>query len=105
MRVLTPASIPVNRQRLVSARGETDSNPISTSPAVSVGMPVYNMAATIREAVMSLLAQTFTDFELLIGDNASTDGTEEICRELAASDTRIRYVRHSENLGPTANFD
>ena len=71
---------------------------------VSIGMPVYNGERFIREALDSLLAQTFTDFELIISDNASTDGTEAICREYAARDPRIRYVRQSENRGAAANF-
>lgn len=73
-------------------------------PQVSIGMPVYNGEKFIREALDSLLAQTFTDFELIISDNASTDGTEAICREYAARDPRIRYVRQSENRGAIANF-
>ena len=73
-------------------------------PRVSIGMPVYNGEPFIREALDSLLAQTFTDFELIISDNASTDGTEAICREYEAKDARIRYVRQAENLGATANF-
>lgn len=73
-------------------------------PQVSIGMPVYNGEPFIREALDSLLAQTLTDFELIISDNASTDGTEAICREYAARDARIRYVRQAENRGPTANF-
>ena len=71
---------------------------------VSIGMPVYNGEKFIREALDSLLAQTFTDFELIISDNASTDGTEAICREYAARDSRIRCVRQSENRGACANF-
>ena len=58
----------------------------------------------MREALDALLAQTFTDFELIISDNASTDRTEEICREYAAKDRRIRYVRQETNRGATANF-
>lgn len=73
-------------------------------PKVSIGMPVYNGMQFIREAVDSLLAQTYTDFELVISDNASTDGTEAICREYAAKDSRIRYVRQAENRGAAANF-
>jgi glycosyltransferase involved in cell wall biosynthesis len=73
-------------------------------PAVSIGMPVYNGEKFIREALDSLLAQTFTDFELIISDNASTDGTEAICRKYAARDLRIRYVRQSENRGACYNF-
>ncbi|MHB1620727.1 MAG: glycosyltransferase family 2 protein [Sulfuricella sp.] len=74
------------------------------TPKVSIGMPVYNGEKFIFEALDSLIAQTFTDFELIISDNASTDGTEAICREYAARDPRIRYVRQSENRGPVANF-
>lgn len=73
-------------------------------PQVSIGMPVYNGEPFIREALDSLLAQTFTDFELIISDNASTDGTEAICRDYAAKDKRIRYVRQAENCGGEANF-
>ena len=57
--------------------------PICRNPQVSIGMPVYNGDQYIREALDSLLAQTFTDFELIISDNASTDRTSEICREYA----------------------
>jgi len=73
-------------------------------PTVSIGLPVYNGEKFIREVLDSLLAQTFTGFELVISDNASTDGTEAICREYAARDPRIRYVRQSVNRGPAANF-
>lgn len=74
-------------------------------PRVSIGMPVYNGDPFIRGALDSLLAQTFTDFELIISDNASTDRTEAICREYAARDIRIRYVRQTENRGAKANFE
>lgn len=71
---------------------------------VTIGMPVYNAAATIGRAVESLLAQTYCDFELVISDNASTDATRAICEGFAASDTRIRYVRQPENRGADVNF-
>jgi glycosyltransferase involved in cell wall biosynthesis len=74
-------------------------------PQVSIGMPAYNAEKFIRLALDSLVVQTFTDFELVISDNASTDKTEGICREYAARDPRIRYVRQAENLGPMANFN
>ncbi len=74
------------------------------APQVSIGMPVYNGAKFINEALDSLLVQTFTDFELIISDNASTDETEAICRKYAAKDERIRYVRQVENFGGRANF-
>jgi len=73
-------------------------------PKVSVGMPVFNGEKFIREALDSLLAQTFTDFELIISDNASTDKTEAICRKYAIKDKRIRYVRQSKNRGGVNNF-
>jgi len=73
-------------------------------PRVSIGMPVYNGEKYIREALDSLLAQTFTDYELIISDNASTDGTEAICREYVARDSRIRYVRQNQNRGALANY-
>jgi glycosyltransferase involved in cell wall biosynthesis len=75
-----------------------------SSPTVSIGLPVYNGAATVGRAIVTLLAQTFADFELVISDNGSTDGTEEICRDFARGDPRSRYVRHAKNRGPAANF-
>jgi glycosyltransferase involved in cell wall biosynthesis len=73
-------------------------------PVVSIGMPVYNGEKYIREALDSLLAQSFMDFELIISDNASLDATGDICQEYAARDLRIRYVRQPENRGILANF-
>lgn len=74
-------------------------------PLVSIGLPVYNGERFLRQAVDSLLAQTFADFELIISDNASTDATESICREYLGKDRRIRYYRNGTNIGPTANFN
>lgn len=73
-------------------------------PLLSIGMPVYNGAKHVRRAVDSLIAQTFTNFELIISDNASTDATEEICQECASRDKRIRYIRHPVNRGAPFNF-
>ncbi len=73
-------------------------------PAISIGMPVYNGEKYLREAVDSLLAQTFSDFELIISDNASTDATESICRQYEKADRRIRYIRQQENIGVVRNF-
>ncbi len=73
-------------------------------PKVSIGMPVYNAEKYIREALDSLLAQTFINFELIISDNASADRTESICREFAVRDSRIRFIRQTENRGAAANF-
>jgi glycosyltransferase involved in cell wall biosynthesis len=79
---------------------QVDSRP----PKVSIGLPVYNGERFITEALDTLLLQTFTDFELIISDNASTDGTEAICRDYAARDPRIQYIRQPVNRGATANF-
>ena len=72
---------------------------------VSVGLPVYNGEPYLRECIESILAQDFTDFELIISDNGSTDSTEAICREFAGRDARIRYLRESENRGGAWNFN
>jgi len=72
-------------------------------PRVSVGLPVYNGEEFLEEALGSLLAQTYRDFELIICDNASTDRTEAICRRCAADDSRVRYSRNSCNIGGNRN--
>ncbi|HYE19895.1 MAG TPA: glycosyltransferase family 2 protein [Tepidisphaeraceae bacterium] len=74
-------------------------------PRLSIGLPVYNGGALLRLAIDSVLAQTFTDFELVICDNASTDGTEALCREYARRDKRVRYVRNPVNIGAAKNFN
>ena len=74
-------------------------------PLVSAGMPVYNGAKTLRRALDSILAQDYTNFELIISDNASTDETPEICREYAARNSRIRYYRAEKNMGSVWNFN
>jgi glycosyltransferase involved in cell wall biosynthesis len=74
-----------------------------TAPAVSICLPVYNGENYVAEAIESMLAQTFVDFELIIADNASTDGTEEICRTFAEADPRVRYHRNDRNVGGARN--
>lgn len=74
-------------------------------PTLSIGLPIYNGDNFGEHAIRSLLAQTYTDFELIIADNASTDRTAEICRSYAAQDPRIRYFRHAENMGAAYNFN
>ena len=80
---------------------ETSTNP----PRVSIGMPLYNSAKYLDEALDCLLSQTYRDFELVISDNASTDGTREMCLARANSDPRIRYHRQGENQGAVWNFN
>jgi len=75
------------------------------SPRLSIGLPVYNGERFLPETLSCLRGQTFDDFELIVCDNASTDGTEQICRDYAARDSRIRYHRNECNLGANANFN
>lgn len=74
-------------------------------PRVSIGLPVFNGADFLRLSIESILAQDFLDLELIIADNASTDDTESICREMAAQDCRIRYYRNEVNLGAARNYN
>jgi len=71
---------------------------------VSIMLPVRNGAGRIEGAIRSVLGQDHERLQLVISDNASTDGTEEICRDLAATDDRIFYRRHPENVGLFDNF-
>src|SRR6266705_6617015 len=73
-------------------------------PRVSVGMPVYNREKYVGAAIEAHLNQTFTDFELVITDNASTAHSEEICRSFAAKDPRVKYYRNPQNLGASGNY-
>lgn len=74
-------------------------------PRVSLGLPVFNGERFLAQAIDSILSQTFTDFELIITDNASTDATREIAELYSRSDDRIRYLRNPANIGAGPNFD
>ncbi len=78
---------------------------MANPPKLSIGLPVYNGERFIRFALDSILSQSFTDFELIISDNASTDETMRICQEYAARDLRIQYCRNIKNVGAAANFN
>jgi glycosyltransferase involved in cell wall biosynthesis len=71
---------------------------------VSVGLPVRNGATGIEVVVKSVLGQDHENLEVVICDNASTDDTEEVCRDLVAQDSRIVYHRHPNNVGLLNNF-
>ena len=86
-------------QRISMNRPASDARPV-----VSFGLPVRNGAATIAQAIESVLAQTFEDWELVISDNLSTDGTSEICAAFAARDERIRHVPTGRDLSIHENF-
>ena len=79
---------------------------MSAVPRLTVGLPVYNGESYLAESLDALLGQSYEDFELIISDNASTDGTADICRRYAKQDSRIRYFRQPRNIGlaPNHNF-
>ena len=72
---------------------------------VSLALPVHNGAKYLEEALRSLVGQTYSDFELNITDNASTDATQEICESFALGDKRIAYCRLPKNIGAGPNFN
>ncbi len=77
---------------------------MSSPPLVSIGLPVYDGMPYLRTAVETLLKQDYPHLEIIISDNASTDGTSEYCRALAEVHARVQYLRNSENVGPSENF-
>ena len=79
---------------------------MTAAPRLSIGLPVYNGEKFLAESLDALLGQSYEDFELIISDNASADGTAGICRRYAARDSRIRYLRQPRNIGlvPNHNF-
>jgi glycosyltransferase involved in cell wall biosynthesis len=72
---------------------------------MTIGVPVYNGEQYLAESLEALVGQTYEDFELIISDNASTDGTEAICRRYARADSRVRYLRQPRNKGCAANHN
>ncbi len=72
-------------------------------PRVTVLMPVYNGLPYLREAIESVLCQTFTDFEFLIVDDASTDGSTDLIKSYG--DSRIRLIRNEHNLGTSGSMN
>ena len=72
---------------------------------ITIGIPVYNGEEFLEEKITSILNQDFTNFELIISDNASTDSTKEICSKFATNDKRVKFFSHEKNLGATWNFN
>jgi glycosyltransferase involved in cell wall biosynthesis len=78
-------------------------SPIKTE--ISIGLPVYNGEKYLIQAIDSVLNQTFTDFELIIVDNASNDATQKICLDYIRKDSRIKYYRNHLNVGGPRNYN
>ena len=74
-------------------------------PLVTVGIPAYNSEKYIAQSIESLLAQTYSNFAMVICDNASTDSTADICQHYAKIDSRVHYYRNPVNIGMTGNFN
>lgn len=72
---------------------------------VTIGIPTRNRAGLLKRAISSALAQTYTPLELVISDNASSDDTARLCKELGELDKRVRYLRQDLNLGAVGNFE
>jgi glycosyltransferase involved in cell wall biosynthesis len=73
-------------------------------PLLTIGMPVYNGEKFIAEAIEALLAQSFTDFQLVVSDNCSTDKTKYICQHYYEKDPRVKLFLQKNNVGPAKNF-
>src|SRR5437879_4126737 len=75
-----------------------------TVPLVSILIPLYNREQLLGPCIQSALDQTVRGFEVVIVDNASTDGTWQVCQAFAAKDSRVRIFRDPVNIGPVRNL-
>ncbi len=78
---------------------------MTAKPLVSICLPTYNRAHYLRQSLRTICAQTYRPLEILISDNASTDETEDVCRQWAEKDDRIRYIRQPGNIGLYGNHN
>jgi glycosyltransferase involved in cell wall biosynthesis len=74
-------------------------------PLVTVAVPTFNRVGYLRGCIESIRSQTYTNLEILVGDNASTDSTAEAIHALEAAEPRLRALFHDENLGMVGNFN
>ena len=72
-------------------------------PLISVIITTFNRKTLLKKAIESVINQTYKNLEIIIADNHSTDGTEDLCNEFTKKDARIKYFRHKKNLGMTIN--
>lgn len=77
---------------------------MNAMPQITIGMPVFNDALFIEKSIKSILSQTFTDFILIISDDGSTDGSQQICEKYVELDNRVKYIRQPQNLGISRNM-
>jgi glycosyltransferase involved in cell wall biosynthesis len=79
---------------------------MNMAPRLSIGLPVYNGEHSLPNSIEALLGQSFGDYELIISDNGSTDGTADVCQSYGKQDSRIRYIRQPRDIGrvPNHNF-
>ena len=82
-----------------------ESNKNLKHPKISIGLPIYNGEKFLRKRIENLLSQTFTDFELIISDNASTDNSVKICKEFMKKDSRIKLYEQDHNIGQFNNYN
>lgn len=75
-----------------------------TTPLLTIGMPVFNDVLFLEKSIKSILSQTFTDFILIISDDGSTDGCQQICEKYVELDSRVRHIRQPHNLGISRNM-
>lgn len=75
------------------------------NPLVSICVPTYNRASSLRDSLTSACRQTYAPIEILISDNCSDDDTEQVCREIMQTDSRVRYVRQPRNIGLHGNHN
>ncbi|MFW5983162.1 MAG: glycosyltransferase family 2 protein [bacterium] len=73
-------------------------------PLITIGMPVFNDVDFIEESIESVRVQTFSNWQMIISDDGSTDGSQKICEQFAKLDDRITYIRQVENLGISKNM-
>ena len=78
---------------------------MSNEAEITIGMPVFNDIDFIEQSLKSILGQSFKDFNLIISDDGSSDGSQVICERYAAMDNRITYIRQPKNLGISRNME
>jgi glycosyltransferase involved in cell wall biosynthesis len=101
---LDVAAAGARASRPASVATQPDVSSATGGPRVVLGMPLYNNAANLPEALDSLLAQSYGDFLLVMIDDASSDGTEQVARRYAERDARVRYFRRNERRAMVATW-